>query len=406
LFRVQDFNISATSPIAVAGGAATTTVTVRAVNGFTGTVSLTDTIPMELACGNLTPNSIAGSGTATLTCIANSAGNYTLSMMGVSSPLSHSASLVFQVTDFTVTLSPTLLVSPVGTNATSIITITSINGFSGSISLNATVQNIITSGGGAGGGRGALEMSPPSSIPTETLSPVTVIVPRGGSGQCTLTVILSLNVQAGNYPITITVTQGSLSHTTQLTMTATDFSLSSSTSSVIIRAGSNSTMTLNLQSLNGFQGNLTLSATVSPSGPLATLNPSTLHLTTTGNSSLLTIVVPSSAPAGNYTLTVQATSGTLSHTIYITITVPSGFTTVLAGIFSSDQMAKIGLIFAASMFALVSIRAITNNKKWRVKVAIRTANRRIRTNERRHVVNASCPISVGTAWISTGIPGD
>ena len=403
--RFQDFTLSATSPTTVAGVAATTTVTIKAVNGFTGTVSLTDTVPTGLGCGTITPNSVAGSGTATLSCMGNSAGNYTLSITGVSSPLSHAASLIFQVTDFTVTSSPTTLVSPVGTNATSTITITSINGFFGSISLNDAVQNAVISGGGAGGGRVPLEMSPPSSNPTTTLSPVTVNVPRGGSGQSTLTIIISFNVQAGNYPITITATQGSLSHSTQLTMTATDFSLGSSASSVTIRAGSNSTMTLSLQSINGFQGNLTLSATVSPSGPVATLNPSMLRLTTS-NSSLLTIIIPSNTPAGNYTLTVQATSGTLSHTIYITITVPSGFTTVLAGIFSSDQMAKIGLIFAASMFALVSIRAITNNKKWRVKVAIRTANRRIRTNERGHVMNASCPISVGTAWISTGIPGD
>src|SRR5207237_28391 len=304
------------------------TVTIKAVNGFTGTVSLTDTVPTGLGCGTITPNSVAGSGTATLSCMANSAGNYTLSITGGSSPLSHAAGLILQVRAFTVQPRPT-----------------------------------------------------------------------------TLTIIITFNVPAGNYPITITATQGSLSHSTQLTMTATDFSLGSSASSVTIRAGSNSTMTLSLQSINGFQGNLTLSATVSPSGPVATLNPSMLRLTTS-NSSLLTIIIPSNTPAGNYTLTVQATSGTLSHTIYITITVPSGFTTVLAGIFSSDQMAKIGLIFAASMFALVSIRAITNNKKWRVKVAIRTANRRIRTNERGHVMNASCPISVGTAWISTGIPGD
>src|SRR5437016_2674824 len=330
ILRFQDFTISGTSSPTVAGASGATTITVNAVNGFTGTVSLTDTVPTGLACGTITPNSLSGSGTATLSCTAYSAGNYTLSIPGVSSPLSHAASLIFQVTDFTVTSSPTTLVSPVGTNVTSTITITSINGFFGSISLNDTVQNAFISGGGAGGGRVPLEMSPPSSNPTTTLSPVTVNVPRGGSGQSTLAIIISFNVQAGNYPITITATQGSLSHSTQLTMTATDFSLGSSASSVTIRAGSNSTMTLSLQSINGFQGNLTLSATVSPSGPIATLNPSMLRLTTS-NSSLLTIIIPSNTPAGNYTLTVQATSGTLSHTIYITITVPSGFTTVLAG---------------------------------------------------------------------------
>ena len=405
ILRFQDFTISGTSSPTVAGASGATTITVNAVNGFTGTVSLTDTVPTGLACGTITPNSLSGSGTATLSCTAYSAGNYTLSITGVSSPLSHAASLIFQVTDFTVTSSPTTLVSPVGTNVTSTITITSINGFFGSISLNDTVQNAFISGGGAGGGRVPLEMSPPSSNPTTTLSPVTVNVPRGGSGQSTLTIIISFNVQAGNYPIIITAIQGRLFHSVQLTMTATDFSLGSSASSVTIRAGSNSTMTLRLQSINGFQGNLTLSATVSPSGPVATLNPSMLRLTTS-NSSLLTIVIPSNTPAGNYTLTVQATSGSLSHTIYITITVPSGLTTVFARIFGANELAAIGLVLGTSMFAIVSIRAVTSNERWRANLAMRLANRRIQINEHRLVMNGSCLIPAGTVWISTGIPGD
>jgi len=364
-----------------------------------------DTVPMGIACGTLTPNSLTGSGTATLSCIANSFGNYTLSITGVSSPLSHTSSSMIQVTDFSITVSPTTIVSPIGTNATSIITLTSLNGFSGSISLNATVLNAVTSGGGAGGGRGALKMAPPSSPPTALLNPATIVMPRGGSVQSTLTIILSTGVQAGNYPVVVTAIQESLSHTAQLTLTATDFSLTSSTSSVTIRAGSNSTVTLTLQSINGFQGNLTLYTTVSPSGPVSTTNPSTPRLTTS-NSSLLTIVVPSNTPAGNYTLTVQATSGTLSHTIYITITVPSGLTTVLAEIFRANQMATMGLIFVASTIALLAIRVPTSMKKQGPRGARRTGCWMTRTDEYRHAMTGSCLTPARRIWVSTSIPSD
>src|SRR5467141_1137093 len=403
--RFEDFTILATSPIAVAGSATTITVTVQAVNGFSGTISMIDTVPMRIACGTLTPNSLTGSGTATLSCIANSYGNYTLSITGVSSPLSHTSSSMIQVTDFSMTVSPTTIVSPIGTNATSIITLASLNGFSGGVSLNATVLNAVTSGGGAGGGRGALEMVPPSSPPTALLNPATIVMPRSGSVQCTLTIILSTGVQAGNYPVVVIAIQGSLSHTAQLTLAATDFSLTSSTSSVTIRAGGNSTVTLTLQSSNGFHGNFTLSTTVSPSGPVSTTNPSMLRLTTS-NSSLVTIVVPSNTPAGNYTLTVQGTSGTLSHTVYITITVPSGLTTVLAEIFCTNQMATVGLVFVASTIALVTIRVSTSTKKQGPRGAMRTGGLMTRTNDYRHTMTGSCLVPARRLWVSTGIPSD
>lgn len=403
--RFQDFTITATSPTMLAGASANTTVMIARVNGFNGTVSLTDAIPMGLSCGTIMPNSLPGFGTATLTCTGSSAGNYTVFITGVSSPLSHTASSMIQITDYSIGSSPSTIISPIGTNVTSTITVTSMNGFSGSVSLNATVQNALIVGGGAGGGRGALEMTPPSSLPIVVLSTTSLVVPRGGSAQCTLTITLTTSVQAGNYPIITTVVQGSLSRAAQVTITATDFSLTGSTSSVTTRAGGNSTLTLALQSINGFNGNVTLSATVSPSGPVATINPSMLRLTTS-NSSLLTILVPSNTPPGNYTLTVQATSGTLSHTIYITITVPTGLTTILSKIFSTEQMATMGLIFVAGTIALLTIRVAASMKKLGSRGAMRTEPCISRTIEYRHSMIGSCLIPATKLSVSTGIPFD
>ena len=63
-----DFKISATSPAAVnVGQSGTTTITISALNGFTGTVALTDSATSGLSCGSISGASVVGSGTASVT---------------------------------------------------------------------------------------------------------------------------------------------------------------------------------------------------------------------------------------------------------------------------------------------------------------------------------------------------
>jgi hypothetical protein len=143
-----------------------------------------------------------------------------------------------------------------------------------------------------------------------------------------------------------------------LMIAVADFSLSTTNSTVTISPGGNSTMALNLQSLNGFQASLNISTTIVPSGPTATANPSSLFLSSSGNS-LLTINVPASTPIGNYTLTVQAGTGTLSHTVVIIITVRSASTSILARVLESKVMATTGiagLLIFASLFSIHTLR--------------------------------------------------
>jgi hypothetical protein len=77
------------------------TVTIGAVNGFTGTVSLSVTGLGSRVTGTFSPTSVTGSGTSTLTVTVNrraTTGTRTLTITGVSGSLSHSttASLVIQ----------------------------------------------------------------------------------------------------------------------------------------------------------------------------------------------------------------------------------------------------------------------------------------------------------------------
>ncbi|MBA2677104.1 MAG: peptidase M28, partial [Ktedonobacteraceae bacterium] len=63
---------------------------------------------------------------------------------------------------------------------------------------------------------------------------------------------------------------------------------------------------------------VSLSASVSPSGPTAALSPTSV---TAGGSSTLTITVGSSVATGTYTVTVTGTEGSASHSTAVTVSV-------------------------------------------------------------------------------------
>src|SRR5438093_1250241 len=110
-----DFTISATSPSAVnTGQSASSTITIASVNGFSGTVSLTGTVPSGLSCGTISPTTLSGSGTATVSCNASAGGTYALTVIGTSGSLVHSAVATFTVkqADFTITASTPAAASP------------------------------------------------------------------------------------------------------------------------------------------------------------------------------------------------------------------------------------------------------------------------------------------------------
>jgi hypothetical protein len=239
-YAVTDFMMSA-SPTTLAtnvGASATSSINVAPVNGFTGTVTLAvKTNSTSLSC-TLTSTSIAGgSGTSTLSCMGTVAGNYNANVTGTSGSLSHSVIVNAVVQDFKITANPSSITSTVGSAPTSTLTIASLGGFSGNVTLTAVVQCSNIPGSGGGGSR-PMVMAPFPSCPTLSLKPSVVFVPAGGSVQSILTVNGS-TTPAGNYMVTIIAIDDNLAHTVLVNVTFASFTVVSQPSSLTVDAGSN-----------------------------------------------------------------------------------------------------------------------------------------------------------------------
>ena len=106
-----------------------------------------------------------------------------------------------------------------------------------------------------------------------------------------------------------------------------NFHIVANPSFTTIQGGKTGSSTLTLTSLGGFSGNLQLSATVSP--PTGSVTPSpipqTVALRAFGSATLmLNIATLPTLTQTNYSITVQATNGTLAHTTIVNATVGPG----------------------------------------------------------------------------------
>src|SRR4030042_367693 len=151
---------------------------------------------------------------------------------------------------------------------------------------------------------------------------------------------LSLSVPsdaaAGKYTVGVTGTNGTLTHSANVTVNviAPDFRINAYPSYLSVTAGSTGNSTIMVSSLYGFSGTVSLSAAC-PSGWTATFASSSLSLTNgyygysyygyynygSYNWSALSVVVPSDAAVGKYTVVVTGTSGSLAHSVNVTVNV-------------------------------------------------------------------------------------
>jgi uncharacterized membrane protein len=232
-------------------------------------------------------------------------GNYTLTITGISGCRSHSTSVTLTVTaataNFTVAASPNSQTSSFNNTTNYTVSTAGMNGFNSNVALSIS-----------GLPAGTSATLSPSSIPN-------------GTGSSVVALTTSSSVPAGTYPLTIWGISGSLQHTATVNLVVSaipNFALSAaSPTSETVVAGGNVSYTVSSAAQNGFGAAVALSLSGLPARSSATFSPSSIS-----GASPSTIVVTTSpeTPAGTYTLTVNGTSGNLSHSTTVTLVV-TGF---------------------------------------------------------------------------------
>jgi hypothetical protein len=317
-----DFTISAspTSRTIERGGTAVYAIHVGAVNGFTGTVTLTDTDPFpktvpfftDLAGNDIFPPvTVNGSGDLLFKVFSNGhqtpIGTVTLTVTGTSGSLQHSVQVslsVIPVPDFVLFSTPfTQTVKP-GGSAVYQLQVKPFPNFPNPVGLSisglpANASASITPGTVNVPGNAELDIRTSAQTPTGSFSLTlagtsTTVTPTGTTATITRTLALTLEVLPPN----------------------SDFSISvSPTSQTISRSqGVNAVYPVHVTAKNGFIGTVVFTATGAPGNTLAFFNPDSV--TTSGDVDFLYDAAAS--PLGTFTLTIIATSGPLQHTIQVT----------------------------------------------------------------------------------------
>jgi hypothetical protein len=377
-----DFSVSASpDDIALPQGssgsnAATATILLNSLNGFSGTVNLAAAVTPTGPTASVSPNSVnlspGGSCSPTLTISTRSStptGLYNVNVTASSGSLNHSFVITLAVTPLASTISNTQTftgVSVLTTGSLSLDSPSSTFTFSGTASVLATNA---TTGATLFSTTYTITQYPFVSYQSSYQAwvilniPVSryplssnLVVTLSTSGLQTSAYSLSRNLDVngdGNdnradYPIFIAAFGCSIGQSCYNPIAdingdgivnisdvaawayfygaqnfgVANYRISASPTTLIINVGSSSTSTITLNSQYGFAGNVNLAATVSPTGPTTSFNPASITLSAGGSgTSTLTVATTSSTLVGSYAVTVNATSGTRWHTVSLTVNV-------------------------------------------------------------------------------------
>ncbi len=129
-------------------------------------------------------------------------------------------------------------------------------------------------------------------------------------------------VSGSSIQATFVPTTGTFTDSWNITTATPDFTILANPTNLSFQAGSSGTSTVTLSGLAGFSGTVSLSSSVVPAGPAASLSPSSVSIPSGGTgTSTLTVSTTFFSPAGTYTVTVTGTSGSLSHSVSVTVNV-------------------------------------------------------------------------------------
>ncbi len=314
------------------GTSKNSTITVKSLGAFTGTVTLqafpqffNSPLTVLLSTNSIELNSTNPQGTAILTVKAPPGappGIGGVSINGVSGNVYRSTFVAVNVTgpDFRIIASPTFLTFKEGQSATSAITLTSILGFAGAVSLSASTYGPVTA----------------------TLASNSLNLTAGGKVSTNVTLSTPATGPPGIYSVYVSAASGIIQHSVYLSLNVTgpDFRFIASVYSVTLLAGQSTNATLTLTGVGGFSGTINLSTNTY--GPVsASVNPNSLSLNSTRPSStaLLTVLVPAGTLPGYYSVTINAGSASIVHNIYFSVQVigPDFYVSANPGFLSLPQ---------------------------------------------------------------------
>lgn len=204
--------------------------------------------------------------------------------------------------DFSISVSPTTLSLTAGTSSSFQVSLSPIDGFTGSATV--TVTGLPT----------GVTIQPASGFSVSASSPQTV------------TVDVASSVAAGTYSVQLTATAGALTHTGAVGVTITapvtpDFALAANPASLSLVSGSQTSFQVSVQGSGGFAGGVQIQISGLPTG--ATISPAGSFTLYPGQSQTVTLGTADSLSQGSYPLTIAGSSGTLSHSATEGVTVSS-----------------------------------------------------------------------------------
>jgi hypothetical protein len=377
-----DFSIFASpaSQNVQSGKNATSSIVLTSLNGFSGAINLS--VPPQLTCPgcpgwSINPTSVTlssggqASSTLTFTTTAGgSTGTFGVNVTGTSGSISHSTVASFTIVttppqtgvvciaDVSTTTCPSLPVNFQGTVggqlqvAVNIFNSSALNGFDVQVLVNPSVlrpvstsltgtvlpspvivlANSVNATSGlvrvAAVSQGGITVAPTTgrffSITYNVVGATSgsfILFPAGCSGTSNdgiCVIVTNPNVSGGVDPENILEANVTVS-------APPTFSISANPTSLSIIRGQSASSAINVTSLNGFAGTITLSTTISPSirkGPTVSLTPTSITLVGGGTATATLLVSTNGGTqTGTYTITITATSGSLTQTATVTVTI-------------------------------------------------------------------------------------
>jgi hypothetical protein len=196
--------------------------------------------------------------------------------------------------DFSLSPAPSSQTVTQGNSTSYTITVTPLNGFTDPVNLSV------------------------SGVPSGATASFTA---NPATSTSNLNVTTAGTTLTGSYPLTVTGTDGALSHTTSITLVVNasappNFSLSASPSTQTILSGGTAQYTISVTATGGFSGNVSLNVNGLPSGATATFNPNP-----TGSTATMSVTVPTTRKRYSKVLRITGSSGSLSHSATVTLVV-------------------------------------------------------------------------------------